>query len=60
MESSFLFWDKIIAAFFQLAFIAGVVFFVDKLLGCCRSNNNDNNPIRPPAVRGFIPVPNAM
>lgn len=59
MESSFSFWDKIIAAFFQLAFIAGVVFFVDKLLGCCRSNDN-NNPIRPPAVRGFIPVPNAM
>ena len=59
MNSSFSFWDKIIAAVFQLVFIAGVVFLLDKLCGCCRSNNK-NNPINPPGMGGFVPVPRAM
>lgn len=60
------FWDKIVAAAFQVVFIIGVVYCVDRLCNCCRRVNP--HPIPPSAsyplvatrAGPHIPVPNPM
>lgn len=59
------FLDKIVEAIIQVMFVAGIVFFIDRILNCCRGANN--HPIPTPhsshyAVRSgpHVPVPNPM
>lgn len=61
------FWDKVVTGIFQLVFLAGIIYFVDKLWKCCygRRGGGGGHPIpgnpvtRPPFGVG-VPVPNPM
>lgn len=63
------FWDKVVTGIFQLVFLAGIIYFMDKLWKCCRGGGG-GHPIPgpssygPPVTRSpfgvGIPVPNPM
>ena len=52
------FLDKIVVAIIQILFIVGIVFFIDKILDCCRGSNN--HPIPTPQSNHYVPIPNPM
>lgn len=59
------FLDYIVEAIIQVMFVAGIVFFIDRILSCCRGANNHPIPIPQSshyAVRSgpHVSVPNPM